>query len=424
MWVICLQMYTTLLHLDPPGAHFMRIIYRTNLVLFTLYALICAGVFSAVFFSPQFRALAYAPLRELLLPPPEPVVISVLYSTEKEAWLKEAASAFESSGAQIDGHPITVQLEPMGSREMYLAVLDGSRQPDMISPASMLQVAILQDLSAAQNGAALVNPADQVNCRSVVTTPLVLVAWKERADVLWGQAPGPELWKELQKVVVDPNGWAAYNHPEWGYLKFGHTNPLRSNSGFMTILLMTYGYYGRTSGLEAGEILSNPEYQQWFLDFERTISQFEPSTGPLMQKMIAYGPSTYDLTAVYEANAIEQADNAVGRYGELRVYYPPASIWSDHPFCVVSAPWVSSQKAGAARQFLDYLSSRPMQELALLKYGFRPADAGIPLDQPGSPFQRYTANGFLADISSIPAVEVPPGNVLNTLLEFWSRNHQ
>jgi hypothetical protein len=245
--------------------------------------------------------------------------------------------------------------------------------------------------------------------------------WKERADALWGQQPRESLWQDMHDALVNPQGWAALNHPDWGYVKFGHTNPLTSNSGFMTILLMAYGYFDRTSGLTSTDILTNSDFQKWFLENEVAVGQFEASTGPLMQKMVAYGPSTLDFATVYEATAIEQADNAVGRYGELRVYYPPALLWSDHPFCVLSADWISPQQERAAVQFLDYLTSPPVQTTALLKYGFRPTDASIALEQPGSPFDRYAANGFRADLSALPEVEVPPGNVLNTLREFWSR---
>jgi ABC-type sulfate transport system substrate-binding protein len=124
--------------------------------------------------------------------------------------------------------------------------------------------------------------------------------------------------------------------------------------------------------------------------------------------------------AVYESTAIEQIENAAGRYGELHVYYPPATVLSDHPFCILAASWVQPEQAQAARQFVDYLAARPAQELALLKYGFRPADAGVPLDQPGSPFTRYSSNGFSTALP--PQVAVPSGDVLSTLLDFWSRS--
>jgi Bacterial extracellular solute-binding protein len=395
---------------------------RINWVLFIIFALATIGVLTAALISPPFRETAYAPLREIVIPPPAPVVVSVLYSTEKEAWLNEVIVDFERTNPTIAGHPVKIELEKMGSWEINGAVMDGTRQPVIVSPASFLQIAALQDASSIKFGHALVNPADTATCRSVVKTPLVLVAWKERADVLWGRQPGASLWRDLHDALTNPQGWAAYNHPEWGYVKFGHTDPLKSNSGFMTILLMSYGYYNKTSGLDASDILSNSNYQTWFLETESSIGQFEYSTGPLMEKMVVYGPSTFDMVTVYEATAIEQAENAVGRYGELRVYYPPAMLWSDHPFCVMNADWVTPQQSEGARLFIDYLTSKPAQQIALLKYGFRPVDTSIKLEQSGSPFDRYAANGFRTDLSGIPNVEIPAGNVLNILRDFWSRN--
>jgi hypothetical protein len=395
---------------------------RINWFFFVSFIVISIAVFVGAIVSPSIRDIAYAPLRDLILPPPSPINVTILYSTEKEAWLNEVVTNFEASGVKIDGHPVKIQLEKMGSWEINSAVMDGSRKPVIISPASFLQIAALQDSSTTKFGKSLVNPVDTSTCRSVLKTPLVLVAWKERAEVLWGQQPGASLWKDLNSALVNPAGWAAYNHPDWGYVKFEHTDPLKSNSGFMTILLMSYGYFEKTSNLTNSDILSNPDFQKWFLATESSISQFDESTGPLMDKMITYGPSTLDIVTVYEATAIEQADNAVGRYGELRVYYPPASIWSDHPFCVLNADWVTPQQTKAATLFIDYLTQKPSQELALLKYGFRPVDPSIKLEQPGSPFDRYAANGFKSDLSNLPTVEIPAGNVLNTLREFWSRN--
>jgi ABC-type Fe3+ transport system substrate-binding protein len=395
---------------------------KFNLVLFIAYVIVTLGVLVAALVSPQVRAVAYAPLRDLILPLPEPIVVSVLYSTEKAEWIEEAVHRFEMSGASVRGHPIQIELSKSGSREMYLAVLDGKATPDMISPASMLQISLLEDLSASKFGAAVVNAADKRSCRPVLTSPVVVVAWAERADVLWGQDPNGQMWIRMKEALTQPKGWEAYGHPEWGYIKFSHTNPLKSNSGFQTILLMTYNYFGKTEGLTAADILSNQDYQSWFTEFEGTISKFGDSTGTYMDEIISYGPSVYDFVTVYEATAIGQIENAVGKYGELRLYYPPATSLSDHPFCILDADWVTPERAEAARLFLDFLTDREMQELALLDYGFRPVVPGIPLDQPASPFLRYMDNGVQLDIP--PQVEVPPGNVLNTMLEFWARNIQ
>lgn len=392
---------------------------KLNKILLVLYALATMGVLIAAFVSPAVRAIAYAPLRDLILPPPKPIVVDVLYSTEKAEWLDEVMVDFEATRPTLNGRPIELTVEKMGSREMYLSILNEEKMPDLMSPASMLQISLLQDLSASKFGQPVVNRADAATCRPVLRSPIVLVAWKERANVLWGDNPNGKMWWRLREALLEPQGWETYEHPEWGYIKFGHTTPLKSNSGLQTILLMTYNYFGTTEGLTSGDILSDEAYQSWLITFEDTISQFGDSTGTYMEEIVAYGPSLYDFVSVYEATAIEEIENAVGRYGELRVYYPPATSVSDHPFCVLQADWVTPENAEAAQIFLDYLTSREAQALAL-DHGFRPVDNGIPLDQPGSPFLQYADNGIKLDIP--PEVEVPPGNVLNTLLEFWARN--
>lgn len=396
---------------------------RKNLALFSFYLLLCAGFFVGTLTFPALREnrwLAYAPVRDLalgaVLPPVE---VSVLYSTEKDAWLKEVAAKFEAERHTLDGRPIQLNLKALGSREIYLAVLNGTERPDLISPAGSLQISILQDQSVNKFEQPVVNLADTTTCHSVLRTPLVLVAWRERADVLWGGNPNSHMWKRLHDALVDPKGWESYGHPEWGYIKFGHTNPLKSNSGFMSILLMAYNYFDKSNGLTSKDILDSG-YQKWFLDIESTISDFGESTGTHMRDMVAYGPSQYDMIAVYESAAIEQADNAAGRYGELRVYYPPATVMSDHPFCILKADWVTPEKHRAAQVFMDYLTSQPVQQLALLKYGFRPVDSAVSLDQPGSPFNRYANIGLTTTLP--PEVELPPSDVLNTLLDFWARS--
>jgi ABC-type Fe3+ transport system substrate-binding protein len=393
---------------------------RINKIIFLFYLLLTIAVLVAALAVPQVRALAYAPLRDLLLPPPEPIVVSVLYSTEKAEWLATAVERFQKTNPRLEGHPIELALKKMGSREMYLAVLDGDEQPDLISPASSLQISLLEDLSASKFGQPVVDPQDKETCRPVLETPLVLVAWKERADVLWGDDPNSHLWLRLHEAVTNET-WDSYGRPEWGYVKFGQTDPLRSNSGFQTLLLMTYNYFDKTYGLTSKDVLE-PGYQDWYIDFGRNVAKFGDSTGTFMQEIVAYGPSLYDLVAVYESTAIEQAENAVGRYGELQVYYPPATHMSDHPFCVLQAEWVTPQEARAAQIFVDFLTGPEMQEAALLQHGFRPVDRSIALDQAGSPFQQYAVNGLRIDLPA--EVETPPGNVLNTLLDFWAREVQ
>jgi ABC-type sulfate transport system substrate-binding protein len=393
---------------------------KQHWILFLLYMAAVVSVFIVALISPAFRSVAYAPGREWLLPPPEPVEVYLLYSTEKEEWLQHAIERFHASQSSIDGRPIRIVTEKSGSREMVLAVMDGSQQPDIISPASSLHMSILEDLSLARYGQSWVKYNDTKYCRSVVKTPLVLVSWEERAQVLWGDQPPQDMWVQLHDDLVGAEGWSAYGHADWGYIKFGHTTPAKSNSGLMTLVLMTYGYYGRSSGLTAQDILSNPDFQQWLIEFESTVTAFGDSTGTYMKEIVAYGPSMYDVVAVYESTMIEQAENATGRYGNLRVYYPPQTVMSDHPMCVMQTEWVEEIEARAAQQFIDFLLSEEMQRSALIDHGFRPALSSIALDQAQSPLLRYAHLGL--QVQTPPEIEVPPGNVLNVLIDFWIRN--
>jgi hypothetical protein len=392
---------------------------KINWAIFIIFAAVTIAVFTFSLLSPPFRSMTYAPVREWIIPPPEPVEITIYYGTEKRDWLEGMREAFLATHPTVDGHPIAITLEGMGSREMYLAVLDGAIQPTVLSPASSLQISIFQDLSIQKFGAPMANLADEANCHPLLNTPLVLVAWKERADALWGTDPGDALWEQLSQAATDPQGWGAYGHPDWGFFKFGHTNPLKSNSGFMTIILLAYEFHDKQSGLSTADI-QDAAFQTWFIDIESAITDFGDSTGSYMRDIIAYGPSKYDMVAVYESVAIEQAENAVGRYGELYIYYPPSTLMSDHPYCILNTDWVTDQERTAAQSFMAFLLSDPAQESAVMDYGFRSFDQSVPLDQPGSPFLSLADSGI--QISNLPPqVDIPNGQVLDALLDYWAR---
>src|SRR5215813_6844169 len=102
---------------------------RQNWILFGLFVLVSLGVMVGALVSPQVRAFSYAPLRGLIVPPPSPITIRLLYSTEKQAWLTDSVAQFEQKDFRVDGRPIHLDLKAMGSREIYLSVLDGTEKP-------------------------------------------------------------------------------------------------------------------------------------------------------------------------------------------------------------------------------------------------------------------------------------------------------
>jgi ABC-type Fe3+ transport system substrate-binding protein len=349
--------------------------------------------------------------------PGEVTEISFLYSTEKKDWVESAAAAFQQE------HPtIKVHLEGKGSLDAAQAILDGREKPTVWSPADTTVLRLLEsDWAMEPSRGPLFAKEGEDAPQSLVISPLVFVVWEDRAEVLLKANEGKAVsWKTIHKAVASDQGWPAIGgKAEWGFVKLGHTDPTRSNSGLQALLLASFEYYNKRSGLTVADLL-DPKYQEWIRQLEKGVSRFETSTGTFMTDMVRFGPSRYDIAVVYENLAISQITNAQGRWGNLKVYYPPLTLWSDHPAVVLQGDWVTPKQRAAARQWLAYLRSRRVQERALA-FGFRPADPEVPLKtkDPSNPFTRLAEHGILVDVP--PVAEVPEGPVVRNLLTMWSR---
>jgi Bacterial extracellular solute-binding protein len=340
--------------------------------------------------------------------------ISFAYSTEKKEWVDAAVAEFGKA------HPeIKVVLSGKGSLDAAQGILEGKDKPVLWSPADTLVLNLLDADWQTKNRTELFSKGEDAP-QPLVITPLVFAIWEDRAQVLLKASGGHVSWKAIHKAVASNRGWPAIGgKAEWGFVKLGHTDPTKSNSGLQALLLMTLEYYGKTSGLSVGDLLK-PEYQAFVGAVEKGVSKFEASTGTFMTDMVRFGPSKYDIAAVYENLVISQIENAQGRWGNLRIYYPETTLWSDHPVALLNGDWVTPAQREAARSFITFLRSRPMQERAL-SYGFRPADPAVPIRTADSqnPYTRLAQYGVKVDI---PPVATPPdGPVIRNLLTMWSR---
>lgn len=362
--------------------------------------------------TPIIGPLGAAPFPLPIGPARAPVVVTLVYGTEKEAWLEEAVQRFAATNPTLRGHPIQIVLEGIGSREMVTEIIAGELMPVVVSPASSIQIELLRDEWETRTNTSIFLDEPQ----ALVLTPLVLVAWEERAQVLWPNGP-QNLWHDLHTALADPEGWAAYGHPEWGFVKFGHTSPERSNSGIQTLVLLAYSYQNSSRDLTSTAVL-DPGFQAWLTDIEHAVLEFGDSTGTFMTDMVLFGPSQYDFVVVYENLAIEGITPAGNRWGRIRVYYPAENIFSDHPYGILNSDWVTPEQQEAAAIFREFLLSQEIQALAL-EYGFRPANPDVGFNHPDSPFSQYASYGIQQDISSV--VEVPRAEVLNELLALWRR---
>ncbi len=272
-------------------------------------------------------------------PPPAGVVeISMLYSSEKKDWIEAAAVPFRKE------HPeIKLTLTQKGSLAAAQGIVDEKDKPTIFSPADSLIMNMVSSDWKTKKSTALFAASGDDAPQSLVITPIVLAIWEDRAQVLLKAGKGRITWKSIRDAIKDNKGWSGMGgKPEWGFVKLGHTDPTQSNSGIEALYLMSIEYYGKNT-VDVGDLMK-PEYQTFISEIEKGVTKFETSTGKFMDDMVRFGPSKYDIAVVYENLAIAQLDNAKGRWGHLRIYYPGTTVWSDHPAGILQADWVTPEQ--------------------------------------------------------------------------------
>ncbi len=348
-------------------------------------------------------------------PTAEVVELPFEYSTEKREWLEAAVAQFQTANPSIH-----VKLIGKGSLDSAAAILDGTDKPVLWSPADSLVTNLLASDWQTKTSTELFATTGDAAPQPLLLTPLVFAVWEDRAKVLLDASGGQLSWKTMHKAVTSPKGWPAIGgKAAWGFVKLGHTDPNKSNSGLQAIVLMAMEYFNTTTDLTIEQML-DPKFQEFVKEIESGVPHFEASTGTFMTEMIRFGPSKYDIALVYESLAVSQLENAQGRWGSLHIYYPPTTIWSDHPVVMLNGPWVTPAQRAAGEKLIAFLRSTPVQSTAL-RFGFRPADPAVPMktNEGNNPFIKMSQYGLSLELP--PATRPPDGPVLRNLMMMWSR---
>src|SRR5215467_3789839 len=232
--------------------------------------------------------------------------IGIAYGTEKQRWLEWAVQEFAKTS---QGKRIKINLIPMGSLEGAHAILAEDKRINVWSPASAVyKDTFLQDWQVKGSG----NPIAREE--SLALTPMVFVIWDERYQAFVQKYKNLS-WTTISQALQEKGGWNTIaGKPEWGLFKFGHTNPVQSNSGLMTIVTAAYAYQGKTKNLELKDVL-DVNFQNWLTKMESAANGMSNSTGNMMREMVLKGPSSFDALFVYESVAIDYMKNAEGRWG-------------------------------------------------------------------------------------------------------------
>ncbi len=339
------------------------------------------------------------------------IKISILYGSEKKAWLEPLIEQYNAEKHQTEsGATIVVEGTAIGSIESVNGILDGTLQPTVWSPASSVYIPVANAEWRQAHGSDLVTGT----LNDLVLSPVVIAMWEPMARAL-GWPNEPLGWSDIAAMAISEDGWSGYGYPEWGNFKFGHTHPGYSNSGIVSVIAEAYAGAGKQRGLTLAD-LENPDLQAFMTDVESSIIHYGSSTGFFADRMFERGPSYLSAAVLYENLVVEQENKRLS--GEsyqlpvVAIYPEEGTFWSNHPYAILNAPWVTEEQRSAAEAFETFLLDRP-QQLKAIELGFRPADPSIPLTAPLD-----AQHGV--DISQPQTVlEIPSAEVIAGIEELW-----
>jgi len=369
--------------------------------------------------------------RGSLQDPGDCLPIDMAVSSEKITLLTELAAEFNDSGeADLgDGDCAFVRIQKKASGKAMQILSDGwpdeatnGPQPVVWSPAASSWGRILNQRLADRGADPMVGDA-----KPFMLTPLVIAMPEPMAEAL-GYPDTPIGYSDIIALAQDPDGWGALGHPEWGPFRLGKTNPNYSTSALSATIAQYYAATGKTSGLSL-EDLDRPAVEQFAKSVESAVVHYGDITMTFLNNWFRNDTRGTALTYV-SAVAVEEksvVDYNLGnpdgildpgevahkpRVSLVAVYPKEGTLYSDNPFMILDAPWVTDQEAEAAQRFGDYVM-QPEAQNRVAEFGFRPGNPDVPIGG-----GVIVANGV--DPSQPETLlEVPAPKVLSGLLDRW-----
>ena len=332
------------------------------------------------------------------------IPVGIDSSNTKEDWMNAVVAQFNNEHHRLPtGEEIFVRVAHVTSGGSQKNILDGKSQPTVWSPGDQSWVDGANLVWRDRTGSSLIPDP----CPPTVYAPVGFAMWLPMAEAL-GWPDEPISWTDIVRLSSDPNGWATLGHPEWGQFKFGHTHPDYSNVGLLMMTSLAYSTVGKTSGLTPEEVYSSAVVEA-FQGVELNTYHYGIQNRPLMQLLAQRGPDYLHAVTSSEAETLKtNADFADSlRYPLAFIFPADGTFWSEQPYCILEADWVSEQQKEAAKVVRDYLLAREQQEMAITYY-LRPVDEGIALHAPLA-----LENGTDPRItrSTVPALESPSAEV-------------
>jgi Ca-activated chloride channel family protein len=362
------------------------------------------------------------------------LVIDMAVSPEKIDLLTNVAQAFNRTRTRVGDRCIFVDPKSKASGGAMQALADGwdekaeaAPTPVVWSPASSAWGAILDQRRADQGEPAMANEGTPF-----MNTPLVIAMPEPMARAL-GWPDTPLGWSDILSLATSAEGWTRYGHPEWGSFKLGKTNPNFSTSGLSALIAQNYAASNKTRDLTS-EDLAKPDIAQYNRSVESAVVHYGDTTLTFLNNWYRADQEGTALTyvsavAVEEKSVIDynngNPDGILAPGEEPRpprtklvaVYPKEGTIFSDNPFFILDAPWVTEEERAGAIVFQDYVQQPEVQQ-RVLEFNFRPGNPQVAIGPPIIPDNGVDPN------QPQTLLQVPTPPVMVDLLDRWSEQRK
>ncbi len=253
-----------------------------------------------------------------------------------DGWLREMAAAFNKSGAEVNGQPVSVRLRTVSSGQQVDYVASGKYVPAAISPSSTLSVKMLNAKGVATEFAA----------ESLVTN---------YAGIVVSSSTYSTLTEEYGEATVQTLAQATAD----GKIIMGYTNPFTSATGFNFLITLLDSY-------SSGNILSEKAVNG-FVSFQRNVP-FVAMTTTQLRSSAEKG--------TFDAFVLEYQAFLCDRTLSKNYRFIPFGYAHENPLAMISS--ADAEEKEILRQFAAYCAANGAS--LAQKDGFNTAPEGyLPL---------------------------------------------
>jgi Ca-activated chloride channel family protein len=211
-------------------------------------------------------------------------------------------------------------------------------------------------------------------------------------------------------------------HPEWGQFRLGKTNPNTSTSGLHAL----YGTYFAAVGRPPVDAdLTDPAAMKYVRDVEIAVVHYGDTVSGFLVNLLDADRRGVELKYV---SAIAMEEKQVFDYNngnprsllvpdedppntQLFAFYPKeGTLFADHPYAILNAPWVDADERAAAEGFFGYLVS-PAVQRQFTQAGFR--------DHGGVPGPEISGRYGLIPEQPRLVHTIPPAALLERMQRSW-----